>query len=434
MKRVFSLCAIVVFVLLTSAVSFAATSWYFPEGSTQDKDFWMVVTNPNSATANIKFTFYTDTSTVQHTDTVSANRRYTLYVNNISGLDEKPISTLVECTNGYRIYAERALYYPKNSPTSWTWGQAARGISGIEGACYEIRSLPATLSQSGTYKLTADLACAQDNDGITIAADDVTIDLNGFTITGAGQTTGTTGDGITNASNTVRNITITNGIIRDFVEHGIDLVDQRSITIRNITSYNNGDFGIRAGYGGNISNCTADSNTGGGIYVNRSMVAKNNSCYGNSQYGLYATEYNTISNNSVYGTTVGTGTANLGGIYLAGDGNNVVANTISVCQVGTGVLDSVNGIVPAGNGNFIKDNTLSNNEAEDMFVTGDRNYIYNNSMCSTAGKIYVSVELTGNGNVYSLNTYDSNLNDGATNYSGNTKTIANLRSDTGAAQ
>jgi hypothetical protein len=44
---------------------------------------------------------------------------------------------------------------------------------------------PATLGRSGRYKLTGNLAVPAGQDGIEVAADNVAIDLNGFTISGA---------------------------------------------------------------------------------------------------------------------------------------------------------------------------------------------------------------------------------------------------------
>ena len=47
-----------------------------------------------------------------------------------------------------------------------------------------ISALPFTISNSGSYYLTANLTGAAGSDGITILASDVTLDLNGFTMTG----------------------------------------------------------------------------------------------------------------------------------------------------------------------------------------------------------------------------------------------------------
>src|SRR5437868_8408613 len=49
-----------------------------------------------------------------------------------------------------------------------------------------ISTLPFTISASGSYYLTTNLTGVAGSDGITISASDVTLDLKGFTMTGAG--------------------------------------------------------------------------------------------------------------------------------------------------------------------------------------------------------------------------------------------------------
>jgi hypothetical protein len=56
----------------------------------------------------------------------------------------------------------------------------AGGIGPGDGAGF-----PATLSRSGRYKLTGNLKVPAGKNGIVVTAHDVTIDLNGFTITSA---------------------------------------------------------------------------------------------------------------------------------------------------------------------------------------------------------------------------------------------------------
>jgi parallel beta helix pectate lyase-like protein len=71
-----------------------------------------------------------------------------------------------------------------------------------------IKSLPHTITAPGTYCLKDSLTAA--GDGITIAADDVVLDLGGLSIVGSG-----TGLGV-QASNH-NNVTVRNGTVRGFV-------------------------------------------------------------------------------------------------------------------------------------------------------------------------------------------------------------------------
>ena len=43
---------------------------------------------------------------------------------------------------------------------------------------------PVTLSRRGSYRLSGNLRVARDTNGLEVAAEDITIDLNGFTIRG----------------------------------------------------------------------------------------------------------------------------------------------------------------------------------------------------------------------------------------------------------
>jgi hypothetical protein len=79
-----------------------------------------------------------------------------------------------------------------------------------------IESLPFTINQPGSYYLTGNLNGAGGN-GITIIANNVTLDLMGFALVGGPGTT----DGV-NVSVNVTNITIRNGSISRWGGMGVD--------------------------------------------------------------------------------------------------------------------------------------------------------------------------------------------------------------------
>lgn len=81
--------------------------------------------------------------------------------------------------------------------------------------CIEMTVLPFTINQSGVYCLKA--SHQVNGNGVFVVADDVTIDLNGHAIVGAG----TNGIAIINQQ-TQKNIVVRNGTIRGFSE-GVDL-------------------------------------------------------------------------------------------------------------------------------------------------------------------------------------------------------------------
>ncbi len=81
----------------------------------------------------------------------------------------------------------------------------------------DIATLPFTISEPGSYVVVADLRMGTpDVSGIVIlGTNDVTLDLNGHTLAGAGQDAGTYGSGIF-VSGYAENIVIRNGTIREF--------------------------------------------------------------------------------------------------------------------------------------------------------------------------------------------------------------------------
>ena len=161
---------------------------------------------------------------------------------------------------------------------------------------------PIVIDTSGSYILTSNLQVSTTFNCIQIAADNVTLDLNGFALTGPG--TGSAGHGI--YVNGYNNITIMNGTVRDFMSTGIYFLSstkiqlkdlkctnngQRGIYVENATVANciaeeNGNTGIRAYYS-TVRDCTSNDNTEDGIDVLSSTVL-NCQAYYNNNRGIYS--------------------------------------------------------------------------------------------------------------------------------------------------
>src|SRR6202521_2660459 len=83
--------------------------------------------------------------------------------------------------------------------------------SGVREPGTPITSIPYTITRAGYYYLTDNLVAASDNQsGISIAADDVTLDMKGFTLTGSNKT------GTAIAMNLEYRTNLTNGTIDDW--------------------------------------------------------------------------------------------------------------------------------------------------------------------------------------------------------------------------
>ncbi len=167
------------------------------------------------------------------------------------------------------------------------------GITAGDGPNY-----PVSINEPGSYRLTSDLVVTSGIDGVEINADNVTLDLNGFTIFGSGEVG--LNDGISiNASD---NVEVRNGTVRGFLRHGVfSLTGTRSrvIGVRAIgnnanglnlegtalvdgcVALDNGIFGIRVGAGSLVINSVARSNADLGLALSspsgfRSNVATEN--------------------------------------------------------------------------------------------------------------------------------------------------------------
>ena len=187
--------------------------------------------------------------------------------------------------------------------------------------CTPITSLPATIDTQGVYCLTGNLATGMtDGSAITITANNVTLDLNGWKVGGQAAGTGTDATGI---YSTAVNVTIKNGIVRGF-EAGI-ILEGRGAVVRDMLIDQNTATGIGVvGEGALIEhNQVVDT---GGATNGTDVVA-----YGIEVFG----EGSTVSNNVVSGVAA-TGAATEWGIYAVGTNSTVRDNVVSDTAIPTG--------------------------------------------------------------------------------------------------
>jgi hypothetical protein len=99
-----------------------------------------------------------------------------------------------------------------------------------------ISSLPVTLTNSGSYYLTTNLTASAGQTGITVAANNITLDLNGWTLTGSGVNSG---HGVYQSS-AYRELSVFNGKVVNWTapRSGINLQGQNN-RVTGIHAYNN---------------------------------------------------------------------------------------------------------------------------------------------------------------------------------------------------
>jgi|GEM_PF-3112618 len=281
-----------------------------------------------------------------------------------------------------------------------------------------------TISTPGSYILTDNVTMTADVHCIQISVDDVTLDLNGHTITGNGSAyTGIYGSG-------ADRVHIFNGTVRNFGKYGIHLGDDcrvRDIFVRmnsqtgilvgdgchilRVTAISNAYHGINTGQECLVEDCVArlNASAGGkaGIYVSHRSTIKNCIAAENSNttnntdvnnYGIYGGTGSTIINNTCYknenSTTFNGGKAC--GIY-AGSGCTVINNTChnnNATNEGTEAVGILSGSVSTVMGNTCYDNnangsggiskgihcsgscTIKNNTCSENSVTGENSTSY----------------------------------------------------------
>jgi parallel beta-helix repeat protein len=229
-----------------------------------------------------------------------------------------------------------------------------------------------TISAAGTYVMAADCM----GPGITITASNVTLQLNGHTMTASPSGTGS-GVLVDDSAGPVSGVGITGpGTITEYGP-GVQL--------------GNGGAGVT---GSTVSGLTADNNANNGIYLEtgatgntvNSNTANNNLGYGIAVGGTD----NTIKNNTADNNDPG-------GILIGGAANTVRDNTADT--------NSVDGIDVDGRGNTVNNNVVNTNNSDGIYVGGSGNAIHDNT---TRGNGLTGIETPANDNTFYNNIADNN--------------------------
>lgn len=97
---------------------------------------------------------------------------------------------------------------------------------------------PVTISVSGSYRLASNLTVTTPGNGIEVRANEVTIDMGGFTLAGSGI-------GRNGIASFNRTLTVKNGTVRGFTLDGVRTI-AISLTVRDMTVTSNGRTGVWA--------------------------------------------------------------------------------------------------------------------------------------------------------------------------------------------
>ncbi len=319
-----------------------------------------------------------------------------------------------------------------------------------------ISSVPYKISAPGLYYLAGDMTST--GTGITVDANDVTIDLRGWQLSGPDS-----GDNYGIYMNGCSNVEIRNGTVRSFGAHGIYeassyrgkehrlvgvqamlnggkgvFLKGNSHSVKDCTATGNGGDGIDAGYAstliGNgvyenqgagirarggcmVTGNTADDNQGDGIHTGASCTVTGNTSSHNQASGI-----NTGWGCTVTGNTAGDNQRN--GIY-AGSSSKIAENRVdgnqrtgiyteSGCTVSS---NTVHGNNRSNEGDYagmrvftgclVKGNTVDRNKQNNIYVVGFDNSIEDNLVTNSTNGIYFRMF----GNFYANNRTSGNKTD-----------------------
>lgn len=223
-----------------------------------------------------------------------------------------------------------------------------------------IGALPFVISQPGSYVVVSNLTGAAGVDLIQIDADNVTLDLNGFSLRGAAGSL----NGI-RVLNTHRNITIVNGSLQSFGANGVDVQNASSVVIRGLNVRDCGSVGIQTNFNAILSDCTLFGNGLGGMATGSNCTIQQ--CAAVTNFGSgFMVGFNSALSGCVSDSNTGDGFATGSGCSIAesiarfnsGQGMRLDSTckvTNSVCDLngGTGIFGfnqiTITGSVVVGN-------------------------------------------------------------------------------------
>ncbi len=253
--------------------------------------------------------------------------------------------------------------------------------------------------------------------GITIDSDDVTLDCDGYKVTGPGVV----------------------GIFLAPGSQGVTVIDCHIMgfsTATHVDSSWNGSFFDKIATGNRFENNTVDSNSTGGINLSNSTASTviGNTFINNGWscgISLYRSSGNTVEDNEISGGTKGVCLTNSSsntvvinnvvngagnGFNLTGSISNLLDGNIATSNAGSGIyLGPVHPDLTTGN--TLTGNTLTSNStgillADGMFngspIFSNNNLIYNNSLISNGTQI--GNPNSGIGNVFNLAAVDGGAN------------------------
>lgn len=271
-------------------------------------------------------------------------------------------------------------------------------------------------------------------DGITIDADDVTLDLMGYALLG-GKISGITSDDGIFVSGNQTNIKVRNGSVIGWDGDGINalqadfsiwvdlhvrsnegegLVTDFNGLIDRVTAFSNGFDGIEGDDGTVVYNSTAGFNGGAGIRMSEGCTIVASASYRNGSDGFDVASGSTVRNctasgNTVFGFDMSLGTQITESAAYENGSNGFDMASGCILRDCVGSLNGGHGARVAFNA-WVVDNKFHGNVVDGLLVTFSDSHIEGNH---ATGNGRVGIHVTGSGSFVIKNVAAGNL----TNYS-----------------
>lgn len=243
-----------------------------------------------------------------------------------------------------------------------------------------IRSFPYDIGEPGTYVLESTVAApTKDTTVIRVLADDVTIDLGGFTISGPGIS----GSGVGIDAGGRTNVRVIGGTVRGMGSDGVVVGDNSRV--ERVTATGNGGSGISGGSGVIVESSVASGNQAAGIAVGFESIVTASVTVGNGTAGVLTDDSSIVSR--VVASNNGSGG------FLLGDACLLV-QAVSSFNASSGVyfFDGSSGVLDS----VVKGNALKGIDANGSFAYGQSVLTTNNGGNASPQVEVGGLELTEN--------------------------------------
>lgn len=294
-----------------------------------------------------------------------------------------------------RLFASDDYWTPKGAPESEAG--IMKTLEQVEPRAI-VTNLPFNITNSGSYYLVKPLFGSDGNYGIAISANEVKLDLNGFSLNG-------TSNSLSAIIVTVpaENISIRNGVIRNWGEFGVNATSAFDVVMVDVKAFGNGYGGLYAGqnaildrcsaYGNGfssgaighdppwndaiqvgsfstITDCKIRRNGGAGVHTyHHSRVIGCTSVLNTNANGVYVEDYCTVKECTTSQNKIGISMFNK---------CRVSENTVGENGIDAAGPPPPSGIEINGNNNLIEKNAVSYNNQYGIKIMGAGNLVINN--------------------------------------------------------